>query len=239
MTDPKVSVAIATHNRACDLPQALDSVLAQDLEPGAYEVIVVDDGSTDETRKVLSRYRRQVRIVTQAHRGLASACNHALTTARGGYFARLDADDTVHPTWLRRALAVLDRHPEACCVYPDYLHLLADGTRQAVRLQEDNLYNLLACGTMFRTNALRTVGGFRSFFWEEYDLYLRLRTHGDFLHLPEVLYVYRKHPASMTAQAEARRAGWRELIRTWGKERLCAVGSCPELDDVLAEIQAP
>ena len=231
---PLVTVLVAAYNGAATLPGALESALAQDVAPRAH-VLVVDDGSTDDTPRIARRYAGRVQLVTQPHQGLAAACNTGVAAVRSPYVARLDADDTVRPGWLRRTVACLEPHPEAWGAAPDYVEVWPDGRRTRRVVEPDNLYSWLACGTVIRTSALRAVGGVRPMYWEEYDLYLRLRDLGPLLRVPEALYEYRKHAAAMTADAEARRAGWRQLLDAWGAERLQAAGACPELADVLAQ----
>ena len=229
----KISVVIATYNQVNFLSEALKSIFEQDLPRELYEVIVVDDGSTDSTQALLRPYRKELVILQQPHGGLSKACNLGLSHAQGEYWTRLDSDDLVGPTWLSQTLQMLDQHPEACCVYPDTVELFEDGTRADRPIEEGNLYALVACGTLFRTEAIRAVGGFRSLYWEEYDLYLRLRSQGAFLHLKTPLYFYRQHPSSMTADLAKRREGWRELVRTWGPPLLQAQGNSSELEEVI------
>jgi len=102
-----VSLIIATFNHARFLGAAIDSALAQTL--GAVDVIVVDDGSTDDTPAVLARYAGRVRVLRQPNRGLAAARNAGLAAARGTYVAFLDADDVMAPTKLAAQLEVLER----------------------------------------------------------------------------------------------------------------------------------
>ena len=232
---PQVSVIVAAYNHARFLPQALESVLSQDLGAGQFEVLVIDDGSTDATPEALRGYASRLTVLTQPHRGLAAACNAGFAAARGRYLARVDADDVVAPSWLRRTIEMLECHPEACCVYPDSIHLLTDGTAQPMPTGEGNLFSLLACGVVFRAEAVRAVGGLRPLYWEEYDLYLRLQTHGTFVHLSEPLYRYRRHARGMTADERARMAGWQQLLAVWGKERLLASGGTPELLTAIAQ----
>lgn len=234
---PQVSVIVAAYNHARFLPQALESVLSQDLGAEQFEVLVIDDGSTDATPEVLRGYTSRLMVLTQPHQGLAAACNAGFATARGEYLARVDADDLVEPSWLRQMLEVLECHPEACCVYPDYVQLLTDGTAQPMPADEGNLFSLLACGVVFRAEAVRAVGGLRPLYWEEYDLYLRLQAHGTFVHLSEPLYLYRRHSLNMTADERARMAGWQQLLAVWGKERLLASGDTPDLLTAIAQAE--
>src|SRR5262245_39908172 len=102
---PNVSVVIPSYNSAAYLPAAIDSVLAQTARD--LEVIVVDDGSTDDTPDVVARYGPPVRGIRQANAGVAAARNRGIAEARGRYIAFLDADDTWEPVKLERQLGEL------------------------------------------------------------------------------------------------------------------------------------
>lgn len=232
---PLVTVLIATRNQASTLGRTLESVLAQDLGLERFEILVVVDGSTDGTLELLRSYGGRVRVRVQPHRGLAAACNAGLEEAWGEYLARLDSDDTAAPTWLRKLWEALDRRPDACGIYPDYQEISPEGRVWVRPARDGDLYSLMACGTLFRASALRQVGGYRDLYWEEYDLYLRLRGSGPLLHLPEPLYCVHRHPASMTADSAKRREGWRQLLGLWGPEILLAAGQDPDLTEVAAE----
>lgn len=230
----QITVLMATRNQSATLRQALESILKQTLSPETFEVLVVNDGSTDETEKILKGYSDRVKTISQPPEGLVHACNRGLKELTTPFFARIDSDDFASSTWLSRCLETLLPHPDAVCVTPDYVEVLPDNIRKPKFTLERDLYTLSACGTLMRTEAVRQVGGYRPFYWEEYDLYLRLIQVGRFLHLSEPLYFYRRHSESMTADEKARRAGWQELIKTWGKQPLEAAGRSRELQEVLA-----
>jgi glycosyltransferase involved in cell wall biosynthesis len=120
MSATLVSVVLPTFNRAKQLARALDSVLAQTY--GQFEVLVVDDGSTDETSGVIEgRYHDEPRVVylRQEHAGVAQARNTALERARGDVIAFLDSDDEWRPWKLAFQLECLQRTPEAGMVWTD------------------------------------------------------------------------------------------------------------------------
>lgn len=240
---PRISLLIATRNQAPTLPHTLESAFNQDLPSEQLEVIVVDDGSTDQTADILHRYGGRIRIFRQPHLGLAAACNTGLDHIRGEIYARLDSDDWADPTWLRKGVVLLENHPKAVCIYPDYVEVREDGNRRFQPTDEANLYTLAACGTLMRTAAVKSVGGYRPLYWEEYDLYLRLMETGAFVHLKEPLYFYRKHAESMTADRRQRQHGWHELLDAWGRGTLEKMGRHPELEEAIAsswkELQTP
>lgn len=113
---PKVSVIIPTYNRARYVSEAIDSVLAQTFSD--YEIIVVDDGSTDNTRDVIHAYEMQkvnIRYVTQANSGPGAARNNGLRTAEGDWIAFLDSDDIWHPQKLEYQMACVDTLKVGAC----------------------------------------------------------------------------------------------------------------------------
>lgn len=106
-----ISVIIPTYNRAALVSRAIDSVLAQTRK--ADEIIVVDDGSTDETQEVLSRYHDSIHIITQVNTGVSSARNSGIRASKGRWITLLDSDDIWHPTKLQRQKSYHDRHPHS------------------------------------------------------------------------------------------------------------------------------
>jgi len=109
--EPIVSVVLPVHNGAQYVAMAIESILAQTLRE--FELIIVDDGSTDDTPSILGRYTDpRIRRFAQANRGLAATLNAAIDLARGRYLARQDADDVSFPERLARQLAFLEEHAD-------------------------------------------------------------------------------------------------------------------------------
>jgi glycosyltransferase involved in cell wall biosynthesis len=227
---------MATLNQAQYLTQALTSLQTQTLARDRYEVVVIDDGSNDETPRLLLEWNPLIRLVSRDKRGLVGSCNEGLGLARGRYFARVDSDDVVAPNWLASMVAALDETPDACLAYPDRIEVDVQSTRR-INCDAADIYSLQACGTVFRTDILRRIGGFRPFYWEEYDLYFRLRGVGEWVHVSLPLYVYRKHDASMTARASDRINGWMQLAMEWGADTLRSSGAELEMEQALALLE--
>lgn len=118
MSTPRVSVLIPTYNRADLLCAAVDSVLAQTYQD--FEIIVIDDGSTDDTRARLERYGDRVRYEYGPHEGPAAARNRGFRAARGEYLCLLDSDDLYYPHKLALQVAHLDARPDTVMVYTDF-----------------------------------------------------------------------------------------------------------------------
>ncbi len=131
MSDPTVSVIIPTYNRLPLLSRAIDSIVAQTF--GDWEIVLVDDGSTDSTRELADRYSRRLgdRLVYihQPNRGAGAARNRGIDQCRGRFVAFLDSDDEFLPTKLERQLELFELRPELGFVYSDYGFVDLDGTR--------------------------------------------------------------------------------------------------------------
>jgi glycosyltransferase involved in cell wall biosynthesis len=113
MLQPKLSVILPTFNRAASLPHALGALLRQSADPTSYEVVVVDNNSTDGTADVVAQHdRRRVRLVAESRQGLSYARNAGLQAARAPIVAFTDDDVEVAPDWVETILTVMARHPE-------------------------------------------------------------------------------------------------------------------------------
>jgi hypothetical protein len=124
---PRVSVIVTAYNLAQYLPAALDSALAQESPGGPIQVIVVDDGSTDNTQQVLVPYADRVEVVRQENGGLVKAVDAGLAAVRGDYVALLDADDEWPLDRLRRHAEILDANPQVGLVHGDMEVIDPDG----------------------------------------------------------------------------------------------------------------
>jgi glycosyltransferase involved in cell wall biosynthesis len=209
---PPISVLLAVYNGQRYLRQAVDSVLAQTFED--FEFIIIDDGSTDQTRSILEEYARKdsrLRLVSRPNQGLTVTLNEGLAMARGEFLARMDADDICRPTRFAKQLAYLQEYPDCVLVGSRVLLIDPDGLpiRQACDEQTheeidqahlNRLWPVVHPAVMMRTAAVRQIGGYRNQYntLEDLDLFLRLAEIGKLANLPEVLLDYRQHFASVT-----------------------------------------
>ena len=127
MSAPRVSVVIPAFNAKKWIAEAIDSVLAQSFE--GYEIVIVDDGSTDATEQALGGLIRakQIRYFRQEQRGVSAARNRGVDESRGQLIAFLDADDLFHPEKLRKQVALFDQQPDLGFVHANF-EKFADGT---------------------------------------------------------------------------------------------------------------
>ena len=231
-----MSVVVATYNQATYIPQCLDSLVNQRMPTGDFEVIVVDDGSTDQSAEIIADYGEAIAAVVFKHnRGLAAACNAGIDMARGEFVVRVDSDDWLDETALARLVEAAQSAGPSDILIPDYW--IVDGDDVRVRTTNvDNLFTWMAGGTLLRRSAVAAAGGYRAFFWEEFDLYLRMLLSGAVVApLNEPVLYHREHSTSMTAHTQARLDGWRKLMGVWTVETLRRWGHDDELELVAAE----
>jgi glycosyltransferase involved in cell wall biosynthesis len=203
-----VSVVITTYNHAHFLDDALTSVAAQTRQ--ATEVIVVDDGSTDDPGSVVAGWPG-VRLIWQDNRGLSAARNTGLQAAHSSYVLFLDADDLLTPSAIAAGLECFQRHPDAALVYGAHRRIDRDG-RPLTKLRyqpisgdpfaallQANLIGMHAT-VLYRRDALTETGGFDASLrrCEDYDAYLRLSRAYPVASHPEETALYRWHGTNMS-----------------------------------------
>ena len=209
--DPVVSVVLPVYNCPQYVGQAIESILAQTYAD--CELIVIDDGSQDETPDVLRRFKEpRIRIVTQANRGLAATLNRGIELARGRYIARQDQDDVSFPERLARQVAFLEAHP-ACALVGTWAEIRRedDRTGRVHRHPSDNAslqFELLLnnpfvhSSVVIRKAALDRVGVYSTDTGrqppEDYELWSRIARQFEVANIPEVLHAYREIEGSMS-----------------------------------------
>ena len=193
-----VSVIITTFNYARYVERAVRSALEQSIDRKEYEIIVVDDASTDNTQQVLENYKDDVRIFRlENNSGLSAARNFALRKARGQFVVFLDADDYIHADLLRVERLFLQENPSLDAVSVDYFLVDERGNHlRHVSAQE----HPIACGIMFRKDFLFSIGLYDESFRarEEEDLRIRWTRQYNIYNLAVPLYRYRMHDNNLT-----------------------------------------
>jgi hypothetical protein len=225
----KVSVVIPVHNGEKYLAQAIESVLAQTFRD--FELLIVDDGSTDRSAEIIRTYLGRdprVRCLTQENRGVAAAGNRGLQEARTEWVARLDADDVFLPGKLERQVDFLRRNPDAkilgtlaCFINHAGRHLGLVGTEGPYTpaefyrfVRENRPIYFVNSSTLMHRETVLAIGGYRQPFApaEDVDLWIRMAEKQNLmLKVPEPLLLYRLHGASLTMMQNARQ----RLLHRW------------------------
>ena len=228
---PLVSVIIPTYNRGWILSEAVDSVLAQEYRD--FELIVVDDGSTDNTREILQGYGDAVTVISQGNRGVSAARNRGIVAAAGELIAFLDSDDLWLPAKLQRQVDFFTSHPEALInqteevwirrgrrVNPKKRHAKAGGMIFERSLE---LCLVSPSAVMVRRRLFDLVGPFDENLpaCEDYDLWLRVSSRYPVHLIKEALVVKRGgHGDQLSARPGLDRYRIRALIKLIESGRL-------------------
>ncbi len=214
---PAISVLLPCYNAANTIDETLDSLARQTFAD--FEVVAVDDGSTDSTLERLETWAARdarIRVLSPPHGGVIAAANAGLEVCTAPYIARMDADDRAHPERLAKQAAYLDAHPDMAVVsslvkaFPDedvragyriYIQwlnsLVTDEDIRREMFVESPLANP---SIMMRSTWFKKMGGYHEYGWpEDYDLWLRMYMAGaKFAKIPEVLLKWRDHPNRIT-----------------------------------------
>ncbi len=231
---PKVSVVIPTYNCAHYLEQAIESVMNQTYRD--LEIIVLDDGSTDDTSQVVRKYEGSINYIRQENRGLPAARNSAIKASSGEFIALLDADDWWEPAKLAEQVPILDKDPELCLVYSDLEVVYDDGSITPSFLASrpiaasgyvfDQLLQssfILPSTVLLRRSCLEQVGMFDESMssHEDIDLWLRLCQRWNVALVRKPLTHRRQGTANMSSN---------ESLRTeYGIKLLVKALSLPEI----------
>jgi glycosyltransferase involved in cell wall biosynthesis len=197
-----ISLIITSYNYGHFLERSIRSAIEQSIEKDAYEIIVIDDASTDHTALILENFQENIRAVRfEKNMGLAAARNEGVRKARGQFVIFLDADDYIHRDLLRVQKLFLEENNSIDAVSTDYYVVDERGNHlKHVNAEQ----NPIACGIMFRKDFLINIGLYDESFRarEEEDLRIRwTRTYGIYnLIIP--LYRYRMHDNNLTKNAE-------------------------------------
>lgn len=216
-TVPKVTIVIPAFNAMKYLAETIDSVFNQTYQD--FEVLIVDDGSTDETFNwvsQLSQKKSKVQLISQTNQGVQKARNRGIKEARGEYIAFLDADNLWEPTKLQKQVDALNKNPEAglCYTWTALADKQGKATGRVVASHaEGNVWqqlteiNFVCCGStpLIRRSCLNTIGLFAEDlrFSEDWDMWLRIALKYPFIVVKEPLVRYRQHEAGISKNCQS------------------------------------
>lgn len=222
---PLISVVMPVWNAGAYLAPAIDSILGQSF--GDFELIAVDDGSTDGSAAVLAAAAARdarVRVIAQENAGVAAALNAGIAAARGTYVARMDADDIARPDRFALQIARLKADPDLVALGGQILLIDPEGralrqlvlptAHDAIDAKHLGAHGMGMCHptAMIRTAALRQVGGYDAAHpgAEDIDLWLKLAEIGRLANLEEIVLNYRQHFVSV-----GYRKRYEQLLSAW------------------------
>lgn len=222
MGQPLISVLLPAYNAATYLRPAVASVLNQTL--GDFELICVDDGSTDATPGILRDFASRdarVKVISRPNTGIVGALNDAIAASSGQYLARMDGDDICHRERFARQVEHLDTAPDTVLLGTNVVVMDEDGDlvapmrdlafeHEAIeKMLLESRWPLVHPSVMIRRDAMDRIGGYRegTFPHEDHDIFLRLGEVGRLAALPDCLLHYRRHSRSVSYNSRS----WRHL----------------------------
>lgn len=205
--NPKISIILPTYNRAEYLIKAVDSCLAQTFTE--FELIIIDDFSSDETLSVAKNYAKmdeRVKVLSNSvNKKLPASLNIAFAEAKGKYLTWTSDDNLFHEEALETMNHYLDNMPDIGLVYTDYSLIDANGKVMKRIYQEPPVFlpirDCVGACFLYRAEVASQLGGYNEqmFLVEDYDYWLRLGLITRLFHIPESLYFYRTHTNSLTS----------------------------------------
>lgn len=203
-TKPLVSIITPAYNRADLIGQTIKSVLNQNYSN--IEYLVLDDGSTDDTLKIIKKYRRKLVWESHPNVGETRTVNMGFKMAKGDIIGVVNSDDPLLPGLIKEVVRVMTENPKLLVVYPDWKMIdQNDKVTGEIRVPDYNYLNMLRwhyCmpgpGAFFRKSLVKKIGGrdpqFR--YVGDFDFWLRAGLEGQFARIPKFLATFRMHPGS-------------------------------------------
>ncbi|HLD82569.1 MAG TPA: glycosyltransferase family 2 protein [Candidatus Omnitrophota bacterium] len=194
-----ISVIVVNYNYAKLIRRCVRSLLSQDLDRAHYEIVVVDDASTDDSIQALDTFSRagEIKVIkNKENLGIGASAQIGVANSRGKYFVRVDSDDYVQPAFLYMLYNFLKFNPKYVGVSCDYF--ITDNEERVISV-ESFRDNGIACGLMFRTSYLEVINSYnpKKRVFEDRDLNKRIDA-SKIYHLPIPLYNYVRHGNSTT-----------------------------------------
>lgn len=233
---PKVTVLMPAYNAAQYIGEAIDSVLKQTFTD--FELLIVNDGSTDDTNRLINSYNdpRILLINHPVNNGIAAALNTGLSKASGRYIARFDADDICLPERLQQQVLFLDAHPGYVLTGSDAEYISENGEHLFYfkcigHTNEQLLHRMYShcpfihSAVMYKKDAVIEAGGYSPYAhnFEDYFLWIQLKSYGKFSNLHRRLIKVRFNPSSSTIDEK-----WRGRIFRQMKNKIINRGSVTE-----------
>lgn len=215
--DVKITVIIRTHNSENFVNRAICSILDQTLPNDLYEILVVDDGSVDNTKKMLQKYGNKIRVIKKKNLGPIKAINTGIKGSKGKYFVLLDSDDTFELSALEELLITIEKNKRDF-VCSDYYELNTEKNEIKMVSLKNNIFNSVAGGIIFRKDSVNALNDYdEKLFFPEYDLLIKLiKTNCKYYHIEKPLFTYFRHNESLTANKKSVKKGFEQLFNKYG-----------------------
>jgi len=214
------SIIIRTYNSCVFIETALKSIFTQTLDASRYEILVIDDGSSDNIEEALKPYQKNLRFIKQDHKGFLAALNLGIANANGEYLTILDGDDELPPRALQELLDALRQHTDAAFAYGDYYQEDMATKKRILILLQGNVFNSIAAGILWKKRVLEEMNGYdETINFAEYDLLIRALKKYQGIYVPKPVYIYYRHPGSITTNKERNQQAIEQLKKIYGDSK--------------------
>jgi len=194
----KVSIILPAYNAEITIRRSVDSALDQNFSKQDFEIIVINDGSTDGTLEILKSYGNTIRLLDQENQGALPTSNRGFREAKGQYVIKLDADDCFERDIIKEMAEILDENPDIDFVYCDYYEKTIGGETKIISTR-DNVFNTIGLGIMFRKHKFEEQGFFdEKALFAEYDLLLKTADKWKGFCIEKPLFYYIRRKESIT-----------------------------------------
>ena len=215
----EISIIMRTHNSEKFVKKALESALNQTLPKKLFEIMVVDDGSTDRTREILKSYNKQIWVIEKNNLGPIPSLNLGIKEARGKYVILLDSDDIFELDILENLYSVMINNKDVAFVYSDYFEYNKDTKEKKLINVKNNIFDCVAIGILFKKEVLNEVGLYdENLIFPEYDLLIKIMKKYKNKYIGKPLFTYVRHSQSITANKKTVERGMNQLYEKYGKK---------------------
>ena len=197
-----ISVIIPVYNREKYIGRALRSILNQSINKSRYEIIVINDASTDNSEKIIKKYSKEITLISnKKNLGLPASLNKGINNSKGRFIIRIDSDDYVHKDFLKIPYLFLTLNSDFDAVSLDYYKV---DDRENIISKNNCITDPIGCGIMFRHENLVEIGMYdeKQLLHEEKELRLRFEKKYSIKRIQLPLYRYRMHDSNMSEDTE-------------------------------------
>lgn len=217
----KLSIIITNFNNCQYISKCIESISNQKKYFSKINLIIVDDCSEDNSLNIIKKFLKfkNVRLIkNKKNLGLVKSCNKAIKICNSNYILRVDSDDYVEKDFLKLFFYEINKNYDF--IFSKFK--IKKGNKIiSLKNKKINFYNLISCSVAMKTKNLKNIKGYRSFMWEELDLYLRyLNLKSKIKLIDKSIYVYRKHNKNMTKNVKWKNKAWNELFKKHGKIKI-------------------
>ncbi len=207
----KISVIIRAYNCEKYVIKSVESALNQTLNKKLYEIVVINDGSTDNTLNILKKYQSRIKLINQGNKGCINAAGIGVENSEGEFIIFLDADDYYEKNILKELLDGI-KNTNCDFAYCDYFEKDINKNETKIVSLKENIFNALTGGILIKKKIFLEFGGYDdSMNFPEYDLLIKMINKYKGIYIEKPLFTYLRHEKSITSNKEFVRKGFEQL----------------------------